>query len=188
MRRKAEKRNSSPAVKSNAGEGNTIELATMLFEHIEDQIDRADTKARLTLAADTLLAAAVTVSGKGTLSQLLCPTAPAGDRLAGSVTVLLFTSLIASIYFALSAVTPILRLQKQRQSLFYFGDIAQMSEREFINGFAAQSEAEMRESILAQVYAKAVIASHKFVAIHRSAESLIIALFLWAVLQAILSW
>lgn len=42
-----------------------LELAKMLFEHIESQINRADTKAQLTLAADALLMSALTLSGKG---------------------------------------------------------------------------------------------------------------------------
>jgi hypothetical protein len=52
-------------------EEEVTKAAILLFEHIEEQINRADTKAQLTLAADALLAGTLAFLGKGTASSLL---------------------------------------------------------------------------------------------------------------------
>lgn len=171
--------------KSNAAEDRVAGLAAMLFEHIEAQINLADTKAQLTLAADTLLAAAITLSDRGTASKLLDSTAAVADRLAACVSILLFVSLILSICLALLAARPTLRPPERSRNLFYFGDIVRLRKQEFTRAFLGQSDSDVTESILAQVYAKAEIATYKFSTIQRSIELLLVALILWGALQVI---
>jgi disulfide bond formation protein DsbB len=157
--------------------------ATLLFEHIEGQINRADTKAQLVLTADALLITAFTLSGSGITAAIAGNTAAARDIVSGVAELLVFVALITSIYFAIAASRPILHPPSQRCNLFFFGHIAQLDEQTFIDTFTGQSEAEMRTSILAQVYAKSLIADHKFASVGRSTNFLIAALVLWAVMR-----
>lgn len=161
--------------------------ATLLFEHIEAQINRADTKAQLTLAADALLAGILASLGKGAASSLLSNASPVLDRLADLFTVLMFLALVCSFYWALRVVNPHLRGSK-RFTLMYFSQIAQMNEHDFISTFANQSLDDLRESILAQVHTKATIAQYKFARVRWSVNFLIASLVFWAIIQLLLAF
>ena len=97
----------------------------LLFEHIEEQIGRADTKAQLTLAADALLAGTLAALGKGAARSLLSNTLPVLDRFADLFTIFMFLALVCSFYWALRVINPHLRGSK-RFTLMYFGRIAQI--------------------------------------------------------------
>ena len=163
-----------------------LQLATLVSTSFDEQINLADTKAQLIIAADTLLAAStafflkkdvyLTFFEQGT--SLL-------NRFAAIVSFLLFISLVISLFFALLTARPILILPEQRRSLFYFGHIAGLSEKRFTSEFLSQTSTEIKESMLAQAYAKAVIATRKFGRVRRSMDFLILALFLWAVFQLV---
>lgn len=161
--------------------------AILLFEHIEGQINRADTKAQLTLAADALLAGILASLGKGAASSLLSNASPVLDRLADLFTVLMFLALVCSFYCALQVVNPHLRGSK-RFTLMYFSQIAQMNEHDFISTFANQSLDDLRESILAQVHTKARIAQYKFARVRWSVNFLIASLVFWAIIQLLLAF
>lgn len=163
---------------------NNIQLASMLFGHIEDQLTLADTKAQLIIAADTLLAATTAFFlNRDAIARFFISTASILDRFIGAISLLLFAGLIISIYFALLAARPMLRLSGQRRSLFYFGHIAKLSEQDFTNEFLGQTALEIRESILAQAHAKAVIANTKYERVRRSIDFFIFGLILWVILQ-----
>ncbi len=165
-----------------------MRLAILLFDHIEGQISLADTKTQFTLAADTLLAAALTLSGRGMAYNIFDPAAPVGSRVAAGINLLTLAALVVSIYYAALAARPTLNVPKHSRTLFYFGHIARLGEREFLDVFPAQSEVEMREGILVQVHAKSVIANHKFTRARRSISFLILALALWALLQVVVAF
>jgi len=164
-----------------------LELAKMLFEHIESQINRADTKAQLTLAADALLMSALTLSGKGASFKSLIAMVSIVEKLVAFLGLLMFISLIISMYFALSVVArPTLRIPRQhRRVLFFFRHIAELTEDKFIEQFSNQTLDEIRESILSEVYGKALVANRKFVGVRNSINFLILALVLWVAMQAL---
>jgi hypothetical protein len=159
----------------------------LLFEHIEDQINRADTKAQLTLAADALLAGTLATLGKGTGKSLLSNTSPFLDRFADLFTILMFLALVCSFYWALRVINPHLRSSK-RLTLMYFGRIAQMNEDDFINTFGNQSLRDLKESTLSQVHTKAKIAQVKFARARWSVNFLLLALVFWSVIQLLLAF
>jgi hypothetical protein len=169
------------------GKEQTTELAKLLFEHIEGQINRSDTKAQLIMAADAILAAIIISSEKGMTASLLDANSPIMNRLAAVLFISMFFALLLSIYYALLVTKPKLRLPKQRQTLFYFGHIAQCDEDEFIGKFLSLPSDEIIVSILTQVYAKAQVATDKFTEIRRSLNFLITSLILWAIAQLFLS-
>jgi hypothetical protein len=160
----------------------------MLFEHVEGQIGQADTKAQLTLAADTLLAAALTLAGRGAGFRLLDPSAALPERIGAALGLLAFVALVISVYLAIVAARPRLAVAGQSRSVFYFGHVAQVRESEFRREFLDQSEADLRESLLAQIHAKAVIAQRKFANVRLSITFLIVALALWAAMQIALAF
>jgi len=159
----------------------------LLFEHIEDQIGRADTKAQLTLAADALLAGTLATLGKGAAKSLLSNTSPMLDRAADLFAILMFLALVCSIYWALRVVNPHLHGSK-RFTLMYFGQVAQMHEDDFITTFGNQSLSDLKVSILAQVHTKAKIAQIKFTRIRWSVNFLVVSLICWSIIQLFLAF
>ena len=168
-------------------EEEVTKATTLLFEHIEEQIGRADTKAQLTMAADALLAGTLATLGKGVAKSLLSPTSPALDRLTDLLTILMFLALACSFFWALRVVNPHLRGSKQF-TLMYFGGIAQMNEDAFIDTFRNQSLNDLKVSTLAQVHTKARIAQIKFARVRWSVNFLIASLACWAIIQLLFAF
>jgi hypothetical protein len=75
-------------------EEEVAKASSLLFEHIEGQINLADTKAQLTLAADALLAVTFAPLSKGAAIRLLNNSAPVLDRFAALFTILMFLALV----------------------------------------------------------------------------------------------
>ncbi|MBN1122728.1 MAG: hypothetical protein JXJ17_16745 [Anaerolineae bacterium] len=176
---------SVPPAESLPDPGTLTEMASLLFDHIEGQLSRADNKAQLILAADTFLAAALTLSGGG-IRAIFGAGMTLGETLSNIAGVLLFLSLIISIFFAVLASKPILKAPQQERNLFFFGHITDCNPDEFTDQFLNQSEDDIREALLGQVYTKSLIASYKFKRVGRSTNFLIIALALWAISQVVL--
>jgi hypothetical protein len=170
------------AAASATSEHTISELATLLFDDIEGQISRADTKAELTITADGILAAAVTslspVSPTALVATLTNGAAPLTSRVAAGGTILLFIALLVSILCALLVVRPRLR-HPGRPSLVYFGQIARLSEAVFIARFLKQSDTEAMVALLADIHTKARIARRKYAGVGLSVILLIVALALW---------
>jgi len=165
-----------------------LDLAKVMFDHMQGQINFADTKAQLTLAADALLAATIAPYGKGIALSLLDAGAPPLSRILALVTAAMIITLMLSVYFALSSARPVMRLKSAMPSLFFFGDIVAQSESAFIQNFTTKVSGELQREMLAQVYAKATIAKHKFAAIRISLNFLVAALILWVAVQVMIAF
>jgi Family of unknown function (DUF5706) len=168
--------------KQNKKDKELSRASSLLFDHIEGQINLADTKAQLMLAADALLALAFAPLLKSATTRLLANSPSVLDFCVASFTIVMFLALVGSFYCALLVVRPYFR-SSQRTTLMYFGHIARSSEEEFISKFLAQSLDELKESVLIEVHAKAKIAKRKFERIRHSVDLLIVALVLWTVVQ-----
>jgi len=154
-------------------------LASLLFDHIEGQISRADTKAELTITADGIIAAAMT--------SLLIPARPAvipalfgaeaalAVRVATAGTVLAFIALLISITCALVVVRPSLRHPGPPQ-LLYFGHIARLRNQEFVDQFMKQSNRELTTELLSDIHTKARIAKRKYAGVGLSVSFLMVGL------------
>jgi hypothetical protein len=162
------------------------EMTVLLFEHIEHQINFADTKAQLTLTAAALLAAGMAAFDRGCASALLDSNAPLTARLIGLLIVLTIGMLVASIYYALLAARPNLTPPSQGRNLFFFGHIVQFAEPDFMRAFDEQTREKVHAALLAQVYAKARIANRKFLRVRHSLNFLVGAFVLWAAAQLLL--
>lgn len=157
----------------------------MLFDHIEAQVNRADTKAGLILAADTLFATTIATMSKGIVLALFAPASLPIERLGALLTILMFVAVFVSAIYALIIARPVLRLPKRDRKLFFFGRIVEFNATDFIRTFSGQSLAQAREGLLNEVYTLAQIANRKFLRLQRSFDFLIAALVLWAMIQII---
>ena len=163
-------------------------LALFLLDHIEGQLNRADTKAQLTLTADAFLVAVISRTGEGVFLSILDAGTPFLWRVEGLVRVLTIASLFASVYFAFTAIIPVLTGPKSKlRNLYYFGSIALMESKEFIKQFIVQKETQAREIILDEVHLLSGIASQKFSQLRMSHIFLVIALAFWLVNQLLLA-
>jgi len=159
-------------------------LAAFLYALIENLITRADTKAGLILAADTVFAAVLIVLSKGAIVNLLDNSAVFASRFIGLLAILTFAALLLSSIFVLLVARPIiLSGGKASSSLFFFDRISQMSVQDFVKQFSSQSSAELRNSLLTEVHMTARLARQKFIRIRYSLDFLIVAVMLWAIMQ-----
>ncbi len=160
-------------------ESERIALAKLLFDHIENQIKSADSKAWLTLSANAIL-----VSLFISLSKELF-TNPLNKALTVVLAILMFASVLGSLYYALMAVKPTLTVSNPR-NLLYFGNIQKLSEDKFIQAFQSQSSNVISDSLLAQVHTKARIAHRKFMMLNKSMYLFFAALIFGAIGQLLI--
>lgn len=162
-------------------EGELRTLAAFLFNLIEAQITRADTKAGLVIAADAvLITVSLLLTRRGAIIIIFDPTTSLLDTLMSFFTVCMFGALFLSMLTALVATRPSLRVKGGGETLFFFGRIAQYTHSEFLKVFSEQSVAQHHASLLTEVYNTARIASNKFKLVRYSIDGLLVALFFWA--------
>jgi hypothetical protein len=170
-------------------EDDVSKLGALLYNHFQDQINLADSKAHLLLAANAALTAAVTGFGNGMLHRLFCGESHFAARLGALLGVLLFAAVAASFYHILSVTRPILKVtDKDTNNLFYFGGIKSFGQKEFLERFSSLSPDELKYEMLIQVHAKAHIAARKFRRIQKSVHFLLAAVFLWALTHILLAF
>jgi hypothetical protein len=162
----------------------TADVALSLFEHIEDQINRTDTKAQIILAADAILLGWFGTQNSTAMQTLLVSQASADGRAASWLIALVFVGLFLSLACGLVVIWPRAGTS-EGSSLVYFGAIAGRSEPEFVAAFLRQSRVEVTKSVLAGVHAKARIADQKFRWVSLSVTFLLATLVLWTALQVI---
>lgn len=146
---------------SSEGDERLTELALVLFTHLEDQLNRTDTKAQVVLAVDALLLGWFSTQHLTVLRGVFAqPTFGAGWTSA-VLTLLVFFGLFLSLACGLVVIWP--RVGNSRGSaLVYFGGIARQSEGDYVAALLRQSPAEVLASVLAGVHAKARIARAKY--------------------------
>jgi hypothetical protein len=164
------------------------DLAAFLYDLIESQITRADTKAGLILAADTVFATTLIILSKGALPNLLSNSASVANRFSALLALLTFVALLVSSLFVLLVARPIMQEENAVSgTLFFFGKISRLSHKDFVEQFSTQSSAELRNALLTEVYMTARLANDKFTRIRYSLDFLIIAVLLWAMMQVMVA-
>lgn len=160
-------------------ENELIVLGKLLFDHIENQIKSADSKAWLTLSANAILVSLFISLSKELFTKTL------SKELAVVLAILMFASVLGSLFYALMAVKPTLGVSNSR-NLFYFGNIQKLPESKFIQEFQSQSPSLVSESLLAEVHTKARIAHRKFMMLNRSLSLFFAALVFGAIGQLLI--
>ena len=162
--------------------------ARLLYDHLDKQIELADGKAQLILAASTFMAATAASLITGIGLDMFGGTRPVLDLIAAVGTLVMTMTLLLTVYYALIVTKPALGFPRENQALFYFGYIVRQSEEDFIRKFLGQSPEELRESVLAQIYSKSQIASRKFHGIRMSLNYLFATFALWAAVRIMLAF
>lgn len=161
-------------------------LAAFVFNLIEAQITRADTKAGLVIAADSvLITVSIFFTRRGGILILFDPSAAPLERLLSVLYIFIFAALFCSMFYGLLAARPALAKKGTGGTLFFFGRIAQHEHGEFVNAFSKQSLAEHHHSLLTEVHNTARIANQKFARVRKSIDFLIYALILWSIIVAL---
>lgn len=161
----------------------TMELAKFMSDHVQMQIEHADSKANLVIAANAVLASAVAIQA-GTIRALLDPAAPLTGRISAALMLLMLVALVVSLYFVINVTRPRMDHTK-RWSLFYFGQIVNYTESDFVDAFMGMSDHDAQASLLAQVYVKSVIAQRKFIGLRNGIDALAVGFALWAAAQVL---
>ncbi len=159
------------------------ETAAFLFNVVEAQITRADTKAGLVVAADSVFATALLLVSRGALRALFDSAALDAERLSAVVFLVVFVLLLCSTLFSLFAARPALNVRDEESTLFFFGRIARLKRHQFVESFSTQETTELRHAILTEVHNTSRIAARKFRLIRYSIDFLIAAVSLWAIIQ-----
>lgn len=160
------------------------ELSALIYSYLGGQITLADTKAQLILAADALLLASVATFNQGIVSQLFDPTTSLVTKLTTLLTFIIFGALVASIYYALRVARPTLPLSK-KPNFFYFADVTRFKEADFRRMFTQQTEADVTDALLYEVWLLSLIAYRKFDRVRLSINWLIAAFVLWGIQQGL---
>jgi disulfide bond formation protein DsbB len=163
-----------------------LRMAIKLFDHIEGQIARTDTKAQLIVAADTLLVAATSSTKAGYIAMLLSTSAATSTRLELLYIIAMFIAAALSFYFAARVVRPSTKPLKT-VSLMFFEQIASQEEAAFVRSFEAQSGASLLDAVLGEVHAKSRIAREKYRSIRASVDWLTAALIFWAAAELVVA-
>src|SRR5581483_3211835 len=165
-----------------------LELAAWLFGLIEGQMTRADTKAGLVVAADSVFATALLLAYRGTIFLIFDPAASVPERLAGLLTIFLFFAILASTLFALIAARPALKAHRDDEgTIFFFGRISQMAHADYLEAFNSSHPKQLRHAILTEVHNTSQIATRKFKRIRYSLDFLIVGVLLWGAIQILLA-
>lgn len=167
-------------------ESRLVDLAAFQFNLIEDQITRADTKAGLVVAADSVFATASLLTSSGMMVTIFNSQAHPIERIAGVLMILVLGSIFFSTLNALLAARPSLKIKDNDEgTLFFFGTISKTPHEEFIDRFSSQSLVNLRRAILTEVHNTAQIAQRKFRRVTYSLDLLIVAVILWAIVLAL---
>lgn len=159
-------------------------LSALIYGYLGGQITLADTKAQLILAADALLLASVASFDQGIMTQLLEPATPLLSKLTTLLTLVIFGALAVSIYYALRVARPTLPLSK-KPNFFYFADVTRFKESDFRRLFTQQTEADVTDALLYEVWLLSLIAYRKFDRVRLSVNWLVAAFVLWGVKQGL---
>ncbi len=175
--------------KREKAERDEYNTAAYLFNIVEAQITRADTKAGLVIAADSVFATALLLISRGTLLAMVSPTGTIVERINGIAVLTIFSLLLVSTLAALIATRPALKVRQHNDSnegtLFFFGRIAKMDHQKFVDSFSIQETHELRHAILTEVHNTSRIAARKFRLMRLSIDCLIGAVSLWVIIQLV---
>jgi hypothetical protein len=164
-------------------------LLDMLYHNLTYQVEIADNKASLILAANAILLAGVTIE-RGILRMALFEGNVAGmERLSTLMLVLTMTSLAVSVVFALLASRPTLVRpgMSERHNLFYFMHMREMDANTFSQRFLEMSMMDVKVTILHQLHAMAAVVKRKYAGVRVSLWFLVFALLGWGAARLMLA-
>jgi len=152
-------------------------LLTTFYADLFSQIALADSKAQLIIGVNAILSAVLVpdIAAIGSLLQ--------DGNVLGTLSALLImitaVALAVSIFYSIRATIPNVRRTQQPDNLFFFGDIAQMREEEYLQQFFQLSPQQIKISYITQIHARAKIVKRKFALVRWGLIVLTVAFCFW---------
>lgn len=164
-----------------------VELAIAILQHVEGQLNRADSKAQFTFTLDTLLIASSAFLGIGAIQNLARINAPIfSHRMVAVLGIAMFVTLLISTVYALLAVIPrFTPSNRTNKNIFYFGNIVQQPRTDFIEHYLGLSNQDIEQMLMLEIHDLSGIAKQKFALIRVSHIFLFFSLGFWAIIQMI---
>jgi len=165
-------------------------LLYMLYQDVENQINRADLKAQITLSTSAILAVMVSNMGFGLRSAdihfwsktewtVLC------------IYVVFIGLICSAIGHALLAAFPrsIGKSKKKPEdaNLYFTSDIISLQPETYIKHFNTQLNSDVRENVLRQIHAKGRVLEAKFGHVRWGLKFLGLAMVVWLVARVVLA-
>ncbi len=164
-------------------------LIYMLYQDVEQQINRADMKAQLTLSTSAVLMAMIVNMGTGVQTRDM-----AVMQGFESIAVLLYLLFILCMCFAfgrgIAAAFP--RAVKKtggenrHPNLYFSGQIALIPCDEYADLFCKQSNDGVKRSVLGQIHSKALVLEAKLYNVRKGMTFLLLALGWWILARLVL--
>jgi len=157
----------------------------MLYNDLELQITRSDTKSQLILSTNTILTALVATFG---INRTLLDSPDQLASAALAAYMLMFISILVSVGNALAASFPLLPQRKNDKGLenvFFSTHIVKHNADSYAEAFMELSLQEIKNLVLLQIHGKAQVVQYKFVRVQRSMGFLMLAIVLLAVAQVL---
>lgn len=161
-----------------------IDLSRMLYMQymeIDWSIRQADMKAQVVFGVNAVLLTVLTGQALGDLGTLFDTGMQISTRLFLLLNLLVLILLVMSIFLSTLAVIPRFRPSEEGNNLFFFGDIVQQSEADYIEMYESMSLHEVKRTVLAQIHTKSFIVRAKFRKVQWSMIFLVLAVVLWGI-------
>jgi hypothetical protein len=164
-------------------------LIYMLYQDVEQQINRADLKAQLTLSTSAVLMAMIVNMGPGLRLQ-----GWAGMQWFEYAVLALYALFILFMSFAfgrgIAAAFP-RAVRKapdanRHPNLYFSGQIAKIPGDEYADLFCRQSNDGVKRSVLGQVHSKCIVLEAKLHNVRKGMTYLLLALGIWIVARLVL--
>lgn len=157
--------------------------ARLLLESVQNQIRLADDKVRALFGATALIAVALALNSRQTISQVFSSGAVVQGTIIATCQILMAVSVTFAMVSAIVALMPRLRPRVIRRSLFFFGHIAEVEHDAFIDEIRNLAVPDAIEQVLSQVHVNALIVRTKYIWAYRSATGFIAAILIGIVVQ-----
>lgn len=165
-------------------------LIYMLYQDVEQQINRADLKAQITLSTSAIITAMMVNLGSGVRTQDLAHVRP-----FEVVSILLYAFFVVAMCFVvgrgISAAFP-RAIQKKsgetahRPNLYFTAQIASLTADAYAEDFCHQSNDMVKRSVLGQIHSKSLVVEAKLHHVRRGMAFLACALGLWLAARLVL--
>lgn len=164
-------------------------LIYMLYQDVEQQINRADLKAQITLSTSAIITAMMVNLGSGVRTHDLVHVRP-----FEVISMLLYALFVVAMCFVvgrgISATFP--RAIKKgdetahRHNLYFTGEIASMAADGYADEFCRQSNDIVKRSVLGQIHSKSLVLEAKLHHVRKGMTFLACALGLWLAARLVL--
>lgn len=164
-------------------------LIYMLYQDMEQQINRADFKAQMTLSTSAILIGMFVNLGAGVRAQGLASIhvfESAAICLYAAFTVFMGIALGRGIAAAFPRAVKKATGLNHSPSLYFSGQITLLSGEEYAEKFCQQSNDGVKRSVLGQIHSKSLVLEAKLDSVRKAMKSLMIAICIWIVARFVL--